>query len=95
MGLFGKLSRLVVARPFCQQPTPTFGFNIDEIEILGSCRFAETASIRDVCITGYRRCARDAEAEIHTARFVLDDINRAGSADSASIQIALAASTYR
>jgi hypothetical protein len=82
-GLFGKL------------PASRANFDYQQIEILGSCRFAETASIRDRCTTGYRRCARGAEIEVHTARFVLRDISEAESAGNASIRAARAASTYR
>ena len=62
---------------------------------LNVCQSAGAASIAGVCTTGYPRCARGVEIEVRTARFVLQNISREESVDSAVIQTANVASTYR
>ena len=62
---------------------------------LDVCRSAEGASMAGGTTTGYPRRVRDAEIGIRAARFVLQNISREESVDSAVIQTANVASTYR
>ena len=62
---------------------------------LDVCRSAEGASMAGGTTTGYPRRARGVEIEVRTARFVLQNISREESVDSAVIQTANVASTYR
>jgi hypothetical protein len=50
------------------------------------CQFAVGASMAGVCTTGYHRRVLGAETEVRLVRFAFRNINKAGSAGSASIR---------
>jgi len=59
------------------------------------CRAVKIASTEERITTGYRHRVHVAEGEILIARFVLRNINNAGSAGSAGTPAAGAGSMYR
>jgi hypothetical protein len=63
--------------------------------LLDVCQSAAAAITVEVFTTGCLRHARIAEIEVRTAGFVLEIINRAGNAGSASVLVVRAESIYR
>jgi len=59
------------------------------------CRSAEIASMAGGTTTGYRRCVPDAEARVRIVHFAFKNISKVGSAGSAVIRDARAASMCR